>query len=162
MISSPGPIPSWCSVSSMAAVAEFKHTARLVWQKDATWRSSSLVLGPVVIQPERRVSATCAISASPISGGENGIFITILPSLCCLLCKHHTHNLPSGLFQTDDLRVHLRDERNAAALHQQHRVRPSGLLHRGRVGQHRRAGNVAHPIAALLFKAVQQLLHLFV
>ena len=32
-----------------------------------------LEVGPVVIQPERRVSATSAISASVISGGENGI-----------------------------------------------------------------------------------------
>ena len=54
-----------------------RHTARLVPQKAATCRSSSLVRGPVVIQPERRASATSKISSSVISGGEKGIFIFV-------------------------------------------------------------------------------------
>ena len=43
--------------------------------KSATSLSSSFVFGPVVIHPDLKASATCSISASVISGGENGIFI---------------------------------------------------------------------------------------
>ena len=39
----------------------------------ANWRSNSFVFGPVVIQPDFKVSITSLISSSVISGGENGI-----------------------------------------------------------------------------------------
>ena len=69
----PGPTSKTRKINSRAAVAELRQTVLGVcvyWDKR---RSSSFVFGPVVIQPERRVSATSAISASVISGGENGI-----------------------------------------------------------------------------------------
>ena len=73
MTSSPSPISKTRRISSKAAVAEFKHTVRLVWVYSDKRLSNSFVLGPVVIQPERKVSATSAISSSVISGGEKGI-----------------------------------------------------------------------------------------
>ena len=78
MTSSPSPIPSKRNVISAQAVCEFRHTALLVPQNLATSFSNSFVLGPVVIQPDRKASVTCSISASVISGGENGIFIDSL------------------------------------------------------------------------------------
>ena len=78
MTSSPSPTPNKRKVISAHAVWEFRHTALLVPQKVATSLSNSFVLGPVVIQPDFYASVTCAISASAISGGENGIFIKFI------------------------------------------------------------------------------------
>ena len=44
-----------------------------VFVLSASGDSSNLVLGPVVIQPDRSASATSAISSSEISGGLNEI-----------------------------------------------------------------------------------------
>ena len=41
-------------------------------------RSNSFVLGPVVIHPERIASLTSLASASVISGGENGMFLSFM------------------------------------------------------------------------------------
>ena len=73
MTSSPAPIPKNLNIDSRHAVAEPKATALLVPQSLAILFSNSLVLGPVVIQPLLRASATADTSASVISGGENEI-----------------------------------------------------------------------------------------
>ena len=62
----------------MAAVAEFRATALCVWQQSAMSRSNSFVFGPVVIHPERIASLTSFTSASVMSGGENGIFLSFM------------------------------------------------------------------------------------
>jgi len=62
----------------MAAVAEFRQTALFVPQHIAIRCSNSLVLGPVVIQPDYNAPATCSISASDMSGGEKGIFLNFM------------------------------------------------------------------------------------
>ena len=72
-------IPNKRKVISAQAVCELRQTARFVPHKSATSRSSSFVLGPVVIQPDLNASETCSISSSVMSGGENGIFIIIFP-----------------------------------------------------------------------------------
>ena len=46
-----------------------------VWQHMEIRCSNSLVRGPVVIHPDFMASATSKISASVISGGENGMFL---------------------------------------------------------------------------------------
>ena len=84
--SSPGPIPKIRRFSSSAAVAEFRHTTRLLYSLIASWLSQSISVlpvsiyaanrlsnsldrGPVVIHPLRRVAHTSSISSSEISGG---------------------------------------------------------------------------------------------
>src|SRR5262245_29256330 len=67
--SSPGPTPSASSERCIAAVPDATATACCAPTYSAKRRSSSAVAGPVVSQPERSVSATAAISSSPIAGG---------------------------------------------------------------------------------------------
>jgi hypothetical protein len=73
--SSPAPIPKTLRAISAHAVCEPRQTARLTPQNSATFFSSSFVFDPVVIHPDFNASATCSISNSPTSGGENDIFI---------------------------------------------------------------------------------------
>ena len=106
MTSSPSPIPQTRKFSSSAAVAEFRHTTLLVWQYSANLRSNSLVLGPVVIQPERRASATSFISSSEMSGGLNGItlfsiIVLPLPFLLFLSALIHTIGVVLYPFSTN-------------------------------------------------------------
>ena len=75
MTSSPSPMPQMRKFSSSAAVAELRQTTLLVWQYSASFFSNALVRGPVVIQPERKASATSAISSSEMSGGLKGMFL---------------------------------------------------------------------------------------
>src|ERR1700722_4821344 len=69
---SPGPIPSASSDKCRAAVQELTAKAAGASTNSMKSRSKRWTLGPVVIQSERSVSTTSAISSSPISGGEKG------------------------------------------------------------------------------------------
>src|SRR5690242_17315289 len=69
---SPGPIPRAARATCKAAVHEFSAKAAGAPNRSANACSKRLTFGPVVIQSERRVSTTSAISSSPRSGGENG------------------------------------------------------------------------------------------
>src|SRR4051812_34409938 len=67
--SSPAPMSSATSARSIAAVPDATASTCSASSTSAARASSSAALGPVVSQPERRVSATAAISSSPIAGG---------------------------------------------------------------------------------------------
>ena len=67
--SSPGPTPSATSARCIAAVPEATASTCSASRYSAIRSSSSAARGPVVSQPERSVSATAAISSSPIAGG---------------------------------------------------------------------------------------------
>src|SRR5439155_24191484 len=67
--SSPGPTPSATRARCRAAVPEASASTCSASRYSAIRRSSSAARGPVVSQPERSVSATAAISSSPIAGG---------------------------------------------------------------------------------------------
>src|SRR5712692_8735824 len=69
---SPGPMPSAARPTCMAPVQELNASAAGADTKLAKSLSKRLALGPVVIQPERSVSTTSAISSSPMEGGEKG------------------------------------------------------------------------------------------
>ena len=71
MTSSPGPISLTARAVCRAAVHELTATAAGAETLAANSASNWATLGPVVIQSERRVSTTSAISSSPMSGGEN-------------------------------------------------------------------------------------------
>ena len=71
MTSSPGPIPHTVSASSRAAVADdTQRTGRSPTYAESA-ASKALSFGPLVIQPERRTSATLAIVASSSAGRAN-------------------------------------------------------------------------------------------
>src|ERR1022692_2109675 len=63
MTSSPGPTPTAASEACRAAVQEFTATACLAPVYTANSCSKRCTLGPVVTQPERRLSATSEISS---------------------------------------------------------------------------------------------------
>src|SRR5438094_1720209 len=67
--SSPGPTPSATSARCSAAVPDARASTCSASRYAAMRRSSSADRGPVVSQPDRSVSATAAISSSPIAGG---------------------------------------------------------------------------------------------
>src|SRR5438093_2286435 len=67
--SSPGPTPSATTARWRAAVPDARASTCSASRYSAIRRSSSAARGPVVSQPERRVSATAATSSSPIAGG---------------------------------------------------------------------------------------------
>src|SRR5688572_24956340 len=67
--SSPGPTPSASTERCNAAVPDERAIACFAPTYSAKRSPSSAALGPVVSQPERRVSATASISSSPIAGG---------------------------------------------------------------------------------------------
>src|SRR6266851_7793095 len=69
---SPGPMPSVANATCRAAVQEFTAKAAGAFTAPANTRSKRFTFGPVVIQSDRRVSTTSAISSSPMHGGENG------------------------------------------------------------------------------------------
>ena len=73
--SSPSPIPNIFKFSSRAAVAELRQTVFSVPIYPVINFSNFFVFGPVVIQPDFKVSTTSSISSYKISGGENSIFI---------------------------------------------------------------------------------------
>jgi hypothetical protein len=83
--SSPSPIPQIRKLSSSAAVAELRHTTLLVWQNSANRFSNCFVLGPVVIQPDLKVSTTSLISSSEMSGGLKGIFLLFISAILSAL-----------------------------------------------------------------------------
>ena len=70
--SSPGPIPLTDSAVCRPAVQELSARAPGAESAAANSASKRATLGPVVSQSERSVSATSAISSSPMSGGANG------------------------------------------------------------------------------------------
>mmetsp|Transcript_1276 Transcript_1276/g.3722 ORF Transcript_1276/g.3722 Transcript_1276/m.3722 type:complete len:320 (-) Transcript_1276:538-1497(-) len=74
MTSSPGPMPMASSARCRPAVAELTamHSICGSPRNSANACSKRLALGPVVIQPDFRVSTTSAISSSPRSGRANG------------------------------------------------------------------------------------------
>src|SRR5439155_2902515 len=78
--SSPGPTPSASSERWRAAVPEATARQCFAPTYSAMRRSSSADRGPVVSQPDRRVSATAAISSSPIAGGWNPSMVERLVS----------------------------------------------------------------------------------
>src|SRR5258708_2172793 len=69
---SPGPIPRLTSARCSAAVQELNARAAGASTAAANSSSKRFTLGPVVIQSERSVSTTSAISSSLIQGGEKG------------------------------------------------------------------------------------------
>src|SRR5438876_3410279 len=66
------PTPSATRPRCRAAVPEFSARAPSAPTNRRKSSSNLAALGPVVIQPERRLSATSSISSCPIRGGENG------------------------------------------------------------------------------------------
>src|SRR6266404_2168572 len=76
---SPGPIPRLTSARCRAAVQELNARAAGASTAAANSSSKRFTLGPVVIQSERSVSTTSAISSSLIQDGE-GIFLFTLPA----------------------------------------------------------------------------------
>src|SRR6188508_3258392 len=70
MTSSPGPTPRVARAVCRAAVQELTPRAAGAPTRAANSDSNRWDLGPVVIQPDRRVSTTSEISSSPIDGGE--------------------------------------------------------------------------------------------
>ena len=60
-------------MSSRPAVAELRHITASTLQYSEIFFSNNFVFGPVVIQPERRVSTTASIISWSIWGGEKGI-----------------------------------------------------------------------------------------
>jgi len=72
--SSPFFMSSTFKTSSMPAVALDTGIEQFVLQYFAVAFSNSASLGPDVIHPDLKTSATALTSASVISGGENGIF----------------------------------------------------------------------------------------
>lgn len=69
---SPGPTPNAANPTSIASVAELTASAAGAPTNAENSCSKRLAFGPVVIQSERRVSRTSAISSSPSKGGEKG------------------------------------------------------------------------------------------
>jgi hypothetical protein len=70
--SCPGPMPQACSATSSAPVADVKvRTMRPPRYADKAC-SNSWTFGPLVIQPERRTSATAAMVSSSMVGFANG------------------------------------------------------------------------------------------
>src|SRR6188474_3133426 len=67
--SSPGPTPTARSARCIAAVPELTASTCGTSRYSARRSSRSAARGPVVSHPERSVSATAAISSSPIAGG---------------------------------------------------------------------------------------------
>src|SRR5262245_26550578 len=67
--SSPGPTPKATSDRWSAAVPEASASTCSASRNFFMRCSSSAAFGPLVSQPERRVSVTAAISSSPIAGG---------------------------------------------------------------------------------------------
>src|SRR5262245_5064618 len=72
MTSSPGPTPSASRATCSPAVADDTGTANLPPTYSAKALLNFSTFGPVVIQPERRVSTTSAISSSPSAGRAKG------------------------------------------------------------------------------------------
>ena len=70
--SSPGPMPIAWSARCMRAVPLVAAMACFAPVRRATMSSSSLTLGPVVIQPLRRTSPMAAMSSSVMDGRQNG------------------------------------------------------------------------------------------
>src|SRR5215213_891075 len=73
--SSPAPTPSATRERWSAAVPEASASTYSASTYSAKRRSSSAAAGPLVSQPERSVSATAAISSSPIAGGWKPSFV---------------------------------------------------------------------------------------
>src|SRR5271169_4607660 len=72
MTASPGPMPRVANATCRAAVHELRAKAAGAPTAAANSASNRFTFGPVVIQSDRRVSITSAISSSPMLGGENG------------------------------------------------------------------------------------------
>src|SRR5438876_3304690 len=67
-----GPTASATNPRCIAAVPEFSARALSAPRNRRNSSSNLAAFGPVVIQPDRRLSATSSISSCPMSGGENG------------------------------------------------------------------------------------------
>src|SRR5206468_8899085 len=98
--SSPGPTPTASSARWSAAVPDATARTCSAWTYSAKRRSSSAARGPVVSQPERRVSATASISSSPIAGGWNPSIVALFSdeTFCTDLEAYETSGLV-GPFQ---------------------------------------------------------------
>src|SRR2546428_12031426 len=98
--SSPAPIPRVTSAVWRAAGQELSARAPGACRYAATSDAKRPVLGPVVIQLERRVSTTSWISSSPNTGREKGRnsrrFAAIVPTVIALLRGRH-RPMPSGV-----------------------------------------------------------------
>ena len=97
--SSPGSTPTASSERCSAAVPEATASTCSAWTYSAKRRSSSAERGPVVSQPERRVSATASISSSPIAGGWNPSMVFLLSdeTFCTDLEAYETSSLVGSL-----------------------------------------------------------------
>src|SRR5947207_10667298 len=96
--SSPGPTPTASSARWSAAVPDATARTCSAWTYSAKRRSSSAARGPVVSQPERRVSATASISSSPIAGGWNpSIVFRLDETFCTDLEAYETRGLVGPL-----------------------------------------------------------------
>jgi hypothetical protein len=89
--SSPGPMPRARRRRCIPAVPEDSATAPRHPTYSQNLCSNSAPLGPVVIQPERRTSATAAISPSVMDGLENGRN-SFLNSHCPLTARQRANN----------------------------------------------------------------------
>ena len=76
--SSPSCTPNHRSTTSSPTVFEFTANVALFPQYAVNLRSNSFVFGPVVIQPDFKVSTTSSMTFWSILGGENGIIIKLL------------------------------------------------------------------------------------
>src|SRR2546422_3103130 len=116
--SSPGPMPSATSARCSAAVPEARASTCSASRYSPMRRSSSAARGPVVSQPERSVSATAAISSSPVAGGWK-------PSIVALLDSDESFDI--GLESNHPLRSGCALKRLLTAVaHCQDRTRPVG------------------------------------
>src|SRR2546422_4708540 len=90
--SSPGPTPSATSARWMAAVPDASASTCSASRYSLIRRSSSAARGPVVSQRDRSVSATAAISSSPIAGGwkPSIVFLFSDETLCTDLEAYET------------------------------------------------------------------------
>ena len=73
--SSPSCTPNHRNTTSSPTVFEFTANVALFPQYAVNLRSNSFVFGPVVIQPDFKVSTTSSMTLWSILGGENGIII---------------------------------------------------------------------------------------
>ena len=87
--SSPGPTPSPSRERCSAAVPEATASTCSAPTYSANRSSSSAVRGPVVSQPDRRVSVTAAISSSPIAGGWKPSIVSRLVDTSLMRAKRN-------------------------------------------------------------------------
>src|ERR1035437_9681047 len=113
MTSSPLPIPMASSAICRPAVAELTAMdSAPASNKPEKSCSNCLVLGPVVIQPERSECTTSAISSSPISGNANGRK-WVISFRRTRLNSTHSFFFPQELHNGDQWKIQAFDKRHS-------------------------------------------------